>query len=104
MKQPHHKEIRELYQAILSLETEAEARAFFRDLLTESEIAEFAERWKAARMLAQGKPYLAISAETGLSSTTVARVARWVKEGTGGYRLALKRLGIQTKGRRTIDD
>ena len=39
MKQPPRKDIGELYQAILSLQTEAEARAFFRDLLTESEFS-----------------------------------------------------------------
>ena len=96
MKLPKRNDIEELYRAILCLESEEEARQFFRDLLTETEIRELAERWKAARMLAQGEAYLTISAETGLSSTTVARVARWVKKGTGGYRLALKRLGITT--------
>ena len=84
-----------LYRAILSLETSAEARKFFRDLLTETEIRELAERWKAARMLAEGVPYTRIIGDTGLSSTTIARVARWVKRGTGGYRMALKRAGIR---------
>ena len=80
-----------LYGAILTLDSVDEARKFFRDLLTETEIQEFAERWKTARMLAKGTPYTEIIEQTGLSSTTVARVARWVKKGTGGYRLALRR-------------
>ncbi len=84
-------DIDELYSAILRLDTLAEARMFFRDLLTESEIRESAERWKAARMLADGIPYTEIIRVTGLSSTTVARVARWVKKGAGGYRLLLRR-------------
>jgi len=63
-------------------------------LLTEVEIYEFAERWKVARMLASGVPYTKIIRVTGLSSTTVARVARWVKKGTGGYRLVLQRKGV----------
>ena len=83
-----------MYEAILSLEDLGEAKMFFRDLLTEREIEELAERWKAARLLAEGVPYTQIVERTGLSSTTVARVARWVKQGAGGYRLALKRQGI----------
>jgi TrpR-related protein YerC/YecD len=83
-----------LYEAILSLRSPDEARKFFRDLLTETEIEELAERWKTARMLAGGTPYTKILEETGMSSTTVARVARWVKKGTGGYRIVLKRMGF----------
>ena len=88
------KDIEELYRAILALEKPDEIRAFFRDLLTETEIREITERWKAARMLSAGIPYTRIIEETGLSSTTVARVARWVKKGTGGYQLAIKRSGL----------
>jgi TrpR-related protein YerC/YecD len=86
------RDIEDLYEAILSMQSVDEAHSFFRDLLTETEIREFAERWKAARMLAARVPYVEITKTTGLSSTTVARVARWVKKGTGGYRLAMKRL------------
>ena len=82
-----------LYRAILSLRTPEEARRFFRDLLTDTEIKEFAERWKAARLLAGGVPYTRIIEKTGLSSTTIARVAQWVKKGTGGYRIVLNRTG-----------
>ncbi len=85
------KDIDALYEAILRIDSLTEARKFFRDLLTENEIREFAERWKTARMLASGVPYTEIIKQTGLSSTTVARVARWVKRGTGGYRMALQR-------------
>lgn len=94
MKPATIKDIDDMYSAILSLKGLGEAKAFFRDLLTEGEIGEFAERWKAARMIAGGIPYTTIIRETGLSSTTVARVARWVKSGTGGYRTMLKRKGL----------
>ena len=94
MRKVTSKDIEELYKAILLLEDQKEAKSFFRDLLTEVEIYEFAERWKVARMLASGVPYTKIIKATGLSSTTVARVARWVKKGTGGYRLALQRKGV----------
>jgi TrpR-related protein YerC/YecD len=94
MRKITSKDIEELYKAILLLEDQKEAKSFFRDLLTEVEIYEFAERWKVARMLAKGVPYTKIIKATGLSSTTVARVARWVKKGTGGYQLALQRKGV----------
>jgi TrpR-related protein YerC/YecD len=94
MRKVNQEDINSLYQAILSLESLAETKKFFRDLLTQTEIEEFAKRWKTARMLADGVPYTQIVEETGLSSTTVARVARWVKKGTGGYRLVMKRLGL----------
>jgi len=87
------RDIDALYEAILLLQSPPEARQFFRDLLTETEIREFAERWKVAQMIMDGTPYTTIIGRTGLSSTTVARVARWVKRGTGGYRLVRRRMG-----------
>ncbi|MBI1807125.1 MAG: hypothetical protein HYR76_08765 [Ignavibacteria bacterium] len=93
MRKISQQDIDDLYRTILSIESLTEAKAFFRDLLTEVEIKEFAERWKVARMIAKDVSYLKIIEATGLSSTTVARVARWVKSGTGGYRQVLKRRG-----------
>ena len=92
MKRPTTREIDGLYKAVLRLETLDDCRKFFRDLLTETEIREFAERWKAARMLADGIPYTTIAEQTGLSSRTIARVGRWLKRGKGGYHLILQRL------------
>ncbi len=80
-----------LYVATLSLKTLAEAKRFFRDLLTEEEIEELSKRWQTAQMLDQGLSYVAIQEKTGLSSTTVARISRWLQQGKGGYRLVLDR-------------
>jgi TrpR-related protein YerC/YecD len=91
MKKPTTKEIDDLYNAILQLDSLDECRRFFRDLLTEYEINEFVERWKAAKMLAEGIPYTQIEAETGLSTRTIARVGRWLKKGRGGYSLIMKK-------------
>ena len=88
----NNKKIEELMTAVLALKTRNEARRFFRDLLTESELIEFGNRWKAARMLAKNIPYTEIEKETGLSSTTVARVSKWLNNGKNGYKLILKRL------------
>lgn len=79
-------------QAILALKTDDEARRFLRDLMTEKEIEEFTKRLKAAEMLAEKVPYSVIENETGLSSTTVARVAKWLNGKEGGYRIIISKL------------
>lgn len=81
-----------LFEAILKLKNLDEARRFFRDLLTEKEIVELGQRWKVARMLAKRIRYTKIAQETGMSSTTIARVHKWLKKGMGGYKIVLERL------------
>lgn len=68
------------------------AENFLRDLMTEKEIKEFAKRFKAAEMLTNKISYSIIEKETGLSSTTVARVAKWLKGKNGGYRSIINTL------------
>jgi uncharacterized protein YerC len=43
-------------------------------------------------MLDQGAPYTRIAADLQASTTTVTRVAHWLKHGEGGYRLVLDRM------------
>jgi len=82
-----------LFAAILSLRSKDEAKKFFRDLLTEVELMEFGNRWRAARLLTEKTPYAEIGLQTGLSSATIARVKRWLDRGMGGYEFMLKRTG-----------
>lgn len=81
-----------LFKAILKLKNRDEARRFFRDLLTAKEIIEFAKRLKAAKMLSKNISYTEIEKETGLSSTTIARVSQWLNKGMNGYKIILGRL------------
>lgn len=87
-----NKKTTDLIQAFLVLKTKQEMNNFLRDLLTEEEIIEFGQRWFVAQMLANKVPYTEITRKTGLSSTTIARVAKWLNPGMGGYQLVLKRL------------
>ena len=87
-----NKNTENLYEAILSLENKSEAKKFFRDLLTKQEILEFSKRWQVAQMLSNKVSYSVIEKKTGLSSTTVARISKWLKSGKGGYKLVLKKL------------
>ena len=83
-----------LIQALLTLQSEAEMRAFLDDLCTPSEMRAFAERFKVARLLDEGQlSYRDIALRTGASTTTVTRVARFLREMPHkGYRLVLDRM------------
>lgn len=81
-----------LVNAVLALKNKNEAGRFLRDLLTEAEIVEFSNRWQAAQMLNNKVSYTKIRGQTGLSSTTIARISSWLQNGRGGYKLMLNRL------------
>lgn len=81
-----------LYRAILSLRTEAECEQFFADLCTPAELEALVDRWAVVKYLQDGLPYRKIHDLTGVSVTTIGRVARFLVAGNGGYRTALKRL------------
>ena len=76
-------EIKDLYNVILSLESEEECESFFSDLCTYKEIFSMAQRLKAAKLLLDGKTYEQIINETEISSATLSRVSKCVKFGDG---------------------
>jgi TrpR-related protein YerC/YecD len=83
---------RKFYRAMLQLQTEKEVAAFFRDLLTLSEIDELSQRLEVATLLDQGKTQRVVAKLTDASIATVTRVNQWLKRGKGGYKLVLERL------------
>ena len=85
-----------LSDALLSLETALEVRLFLEDLCTPAEIEAMVDRWRVAQLVAQGYSYRDIRDMTEVSVTTIGRVARFIEQGTGGYRTALNRLENQT--------
>ena len=86
----------QLITSLLELQTRDEAQRFLRDLMTESEIEEFSKRFEAAQLLTQNVPYSQIIIKTGLSSTTVARVSKWLKGDLEGYKTIINRLHHHT--------
>jgi TrpR-related protein YerC/YecD len=84
-------EIRELLDTILELNGPDEAERFFRDLCTLAELEAMGHRWQVAKLVDEGLPYHEVSRRTGASTTTVTRVAHWLRHGENGYRLALDR-------------
>jgi TrpR-related protein YerC/YecD len=90
---------RNLYAAVAALRTAEECRAFFRDLCTPAEIQAMADRWAVVDWLMRGVPYREINRLTGVSVTTISRVARCLADGNGGYSLIVRR----TKGARRAE-
>ena len=86
----------DLFEAIEGLEGSDEVEHFLRDLCTLGELEAMAHRWEVVKLLDQGLPYQEIARRTGASTTTVTRVAHWLRHGEGGYRLALDRVKGQT--------
>ena len=83
---------RNLCAAVAALRTAEECRAFFRDLCTPAELQAMADRWAVVERLKRGLPYREIHRMTGVSVTTISRVARFLAAGNGGYALAARRL------------
>jgi len=83
--------MRDLFEAILGLEGPDEVERFLRDLCTLGELQAMAHRWEVVKLVERGLPYQEISRQTGASTTTVTRVAHWLRYGEGGYRMALER-------------
>lgn len=81
-----------LYQAIASIKTAAEAQQLLEDLCTPAEIQAMADRWRVIDLIKQGRSYREIYAITGVSVTTIGRVARCIMYGTGGYDLIYGRV------------
>jgi TrpR-related protein YerC/YecD len=86
-----------LFEAIAVIRTKEEAELFFQDLCTPSEIQAMADRWLVVSSIKAEKPYRQIHDETGVSVTTVGRVARCLMLGEGGYNLIFGRLAKKIK-------
>ncbi len=80
-----------LFEAVISLRDIDECRRFFKDLCTPAELQALVDRWQVVQYLQQDLPYRQIHDLTGVSVTTIGRVARFLSDGFGGYETALKR-------------
>lgn len=82
--------LKRLAKVLSGLQDEKKVLAFLRDLLTLDELEEISGRWQAVELLDKGKTYREIAESTGLSTTTVTRIAHWLEHGEGGYKAALE--------------
>lgn len=81
-----------LFEAITAIKSADEAKKFFHDLCTPAELEAMRDRWLVVKYIKAKKPYRQINEETGVSVTTVGRVARFISHGTGGYNLIYERV------------
>ena len=85
-----------LFDAILSLKTREDCRAFLDDICTIKELDAMAQRMQVARMLGGSETYLEIAAKTGASTATISRVNKALNYGSDGYNRVLKRIDQST--------
>lgn len=81
-----------LFEAFLKLETIEECYDFFEDICTYKEIEAMSNRLEAAKLLNKGKTYEEILKDLNISSSTLSRVSKALKYGTGGYETIIKRI------------
>ena len=77
---------RALCSALAACTTEDEVAALLRDIGTLSELQAWGERLEVAKELSKGTTYRKVAANTGASTTTVTRVAKFLEGGEGGYK------------------
>ncbi len=87
-----------LCRALLCLRTPEEASALLDDLCTSAEREEMARRLRAAQLLRSGSAYNDVVARTGLSTATISRVSRSLKNGAG-YACVLPRVEEDAEGK-----
>ncbi len=79
-----------LATALRGLRAVEDICAFLEDLCTPAELEAMTDRWRVVPLLLRGLPYRDIHALTGVSVTTIGRVARTLERGTGGYAAAAR--------------
>ncbi|MGH8144748.1 MAG: YerC/YecD family TrpR-related protein [Rhodanobacteraceae bacterium] len=82
-----------LCKALLAMRDVPEMRAFLHDLCTPAELEALVDRWSVVPFVLGGMPYREIHEHTAVSITTIGRVARFLNQGSGGYRTAAARVG-----------
>jgi uncharacterized protein YerC len=87
--------VEELAEPFALLRDADEIRDFLEDFFSPAELARFAPRWRAMKLLAQDLRPMAVHRKTGISRTTVGRAHRVVGHGTGVIGKLMERLKNQ---------
>ena len=87
------KNVLDLVEVLTKIDDKKVMKNFLIDITTPSELATLQERLNVAMLLEEGNSYKEISQKTGSSTTTITRVARFLKnEKFGGYRWVVKNI------------
>ena len=84
--------MKDFVDALVAIESEEQCEAFLQDIFTATEIEQFSQRLRAAKLLLEGQTYAQIIAKTDISSATLSRVSNCVRRGSGGYRSVLEKI------------
>ena len=84
--------VKQLFDAVLTLDNREECFQFFEDLCTVNELVSLAQRLQVAKMLREDHTYLKIAEKTGASTATISRVNRSLNYGNDGYDLVFSKL------------
>ncbi|MCT4508008.1 MAG: YerC/YecD family TrpR-related protein [Tepidibacter sp.] len=85
------KNIDDLFEIILKINTIEECYMFFEDICTVKELKSLSQRLQVAKMLRNNKTYTEIEENTGASTATISRVSRCLNYGANGYNMMLDR-------------
>ena len=87
------KNILDVVEVLTKIDDQKVMKKFLIDLTTPEELKTLQERLNVAMLLNEGHSYKEISQKTGSSTTTITRVARFLKdEKFGGYRWVIKNI------------
>ena len=84
--------VKELFEAILTLENVDECFDFFEDVCTVNEVTSIAQRFAVAKMLKEKHTYIEVAEKTGASTATISRVNRSLNYGNDSYDMVLERM------------
>ncbi|MBO5726083.1 MAG: TrpR-related protein YerC/YecD [Clostridia bacterium] len=84
-----------LFQTLLNLESIDECYEYFADICTIKEVQDMAQRLDTAILLDKGLSYQKIIEQADVSSATIGRVSKCLNYGSGGYRKAIDKLGLE---------
>jgi TrpR-related protein YerC/YecD len=81
-----------LFEAVALIQSPSEAKDFLQDLCTPAELTAMSDRLRVIAPILDKTPYRQIHQQTGVSVTTIGRVARYLTHGSGGYQRIWQRL------------
>ena len=98
------KNILDLVDVLTQIDDKKVMKNFLIDITTPAELKTLQERLNVAMLLNEGISYKEIAQKTGSSTTTITRVARFLKdEKFGGYRWVIKHLLQDVKQKKVVN-
>ncbi|WP_067782475.1 YerC/YecD family TrpR-related protein [Actinomyces vulturis] len=87
---PQNVDVTTLSRLMAAITDPEDMASFIVDLCSPAELEAWTDRWRVVPLLSEGMSYRAIHEQTGVSITTIGRVARHMATGAGGYELGMR--------------